>query len=166
MLKLVVSVLKLYLYKCFLGHGMDQIQRATLSLAICVFSAVTVVLIFFFFVGFSGGFRASWTVTATCCTGARILQLNIYTLHYFPCSCTVMYDVYCKLSSYSYQGVVVILVLQFLLLYVYRLHIQLFFDSIITLSSWGLPSIAYYRESFHIKDKKAVFHIKNTKIKE
>ncbi len=58
-LKLVVSVLKLYLYKCFLGHGMDQIQRATLSLAICVFSAVTFVLIFFFFVGFSGGFRAS-----------------------------------------------------------------------------------------------------------
>ncbi len=26
--------------KVFLGHGMDQIQRATLSLAICVFSAV------------------------------------------------------------------------------------------------------------------------------
>ncbi len=25
--------------KMFLGHGMDQIQRATLSLAICVFSA-------------------------------------------------------------------------------------------------------------------------------
>ncbi len=43
----------------FLGHGMDQIQRATLSLAICVFSAVTFVFIFFFFVGFSGGFRAS-----------------------------------------------------------------------------------------------------------
>ncbi len=33
-------------------------QRATLSLAICVFSAVTFVFIFFF-VGFSGGFRAS-----------------------------------------------------------------------------------------------------------
>ncbi len=34
---------------------MDQIQRATLSLAICVFSAVTSVFGFFFFVGFSGG---------------------------------------------------------------------------------------------------------------
>ncbi len=27
--------------KMFLGHGMAQIQRATLSLAICVFSTVT-----------------------------------------------------------------------------------------------------------------------------
>ncbi len=43
----------------FFGHGMDQIQRATLSLAICVFSAITSVFFFFFFVGFSGGFRAS-----------------------------------------------------------------------------------------------------------
>ncbi len=45
--------------KMFLGHFMDQIQRATLSLAICMFSAVTSVFAFFFFVGFSGGFRAS-----------------------------------------------------------------------------------------------------------
>ncbi len=43
----------------FLGHGIDQIQRATLSLAICMFSAVTFIFAFFFFVGFSGGFRAS-----------------------------------------------------------------------------------------------------------
>ncbi len=49
----------IHIQNFFFGHGMDQIQRATLSLAICVFSAVTFVFIFFFFVGFSGGFRAS-----------------------------------------------------------------------------------------------------------